>query len=102
MDIQEKISELIPPNNAKGRYEFSNMHLIDELSNEERHAIEMPLIAKLLKYPTDILIIETLAYMKVQSAISALIISLKICNPPVQKLLVAAWGGGAGGGRGGW
>jgi HEAT repeat protein len=89
MEIEKKIAEIIPPNNYTNRHDFSNDHLIDKLSDKEKTEIESALISKLYSDPVDILVVETLAYMKSDNAIPALLNSLENCKIEIQKVIIA-------------
>lgn len=70
-EIQKKYDVIIPPNDFEHRFEFSNTHLIDQLTAEEKILIEDMLITNL--YTTkDMLIAATLGYLKSTKAIDAL------------------------------
>jgi hypothetical protein len=89
MGIQNKLEKIIPPDDYQHRYEFSNHHLVDELNNYEKKEIENLLINKLHTNPEDILIIETLSYMRSEKAVPAMINSLENCKNSLQKIIIA-------------
>jgi hypothetical protein len=89
MDIHRKLAEIIPPNDYQHRYEFNNHNLIDKLTNDEKKEIENALIEKLVAIPEDILIVETLSYIKSEKAIPAMNYSLKNCKIEIQKIIIA-------------
>jgi hypothetical protein len=68
MDINKIISEIIPPDDYQHRNGFSNEHLIDKLSEDEKFKVETELI-NLLKKTPDMLIVDTLGYMKSERAL---------------------------------
>lgn len=90
MNIREKLREIIPPNDYTHRRDFSNKSLIDNLSDAEKKEIEDSLIGALSDFLVDILVMETLAYMKCERAIPAMKNTLPICDNKVQKLIIAA------------
>jgi hypothetical protein len=89
MNIQNKLAKIIPPDDYQHRHEFSNHQLIDELNNHEKKEIENLLLNKLHASPEDILIIETLSYLRSENAVPAMISSLKNCKNSLQKIIIA-------------
>lgn len=84
-----KINTIIPPDDYQRRNGFSNQHLIDSLSAQERIDVELALIEK-LKEKSDMLLIESLAYMKSELAIPLLYEVLKNLKDGMEKLITAA------------
>ena len=67
MDIDRLISEVIPPSDYKHRNGFSNISIIDKLTNSERQNLDTALIEKLSaesEKDLDALVVETLGYLK--------------------------------------
>lgn len=90
MDIINKIvSEIIPPDDYQHRNGFSNEHLIDMLSDEEKFKVETELVNMLHK-KTDMLIVETLGYMKFEKALPVLYELLEISDEGMAKLILAS------------
>ena len=72
-NIDKLIREIIPwPANVKNRMEFSNFHIIDKLSESEKLQVEIGLLEELKYSPNDMLIVETLAYLKSTKSIDFL------------------------------
>ncbi len=69
--IGEYIKQLIPPSDYQHRNRFSNNLLIDILKTYEKESIEERLI-EMLDSDNDLLIVETLAYMKSTKALPIL------------------------------
>jgi hypothetical protein len=89
MDINKIVSEIIPPDDYQHRNGFSNEHLIDKLSDEEKLKVEIELINMLQKKP-DILIGETLGYMKSEKSLPVLSELLKKTDEGMAKLILAS------------
>jgi len=89
MDIQSKLERIIPTDDFQHRWEFSNQHLVDELDDSEKKEIEALLIKKLCNEPGDILIVETLSYIRSKKALPAIRNSLKICVNKIQRIIIA-------------
>jgi hypothetical protein len=66
--MEKLINEIIPPDDYQHRNGFSDEHLIDKLNVEERKVIENELIKRLEK-ATDMLVVETLGYIKIEQII---------------------------------
>jgi hypothetical protein len=67
MEIKELTNRIIPPSDYQHRNGFNNIPIIDELSDDDRSDIENALIDMLFQASAerlDILIVETLAYLK--------------------------------------
>lgn len=88
MDINKIISEIIPPDDYLHRNGFSNEQLIDKLSDEEIFKVETELITMLQKKP-DMLIVETLGYMKSKKSLSVLYELLESLNDEMTKIITA-------------
>lgn len=89
MDINKIISEIIPPDDYQHRNGFSNERLIDKLSDEELFKVETELITMLQKKP-DMLIVETLGYMKSEKSLPALYELLKKSTDGMAKLILVS------------
>lgn len=89
MDINKIVSEIIPPDDYQHRNEFSNEHLIEKLSEEEKSKVETELINLLQKTP-DTLIVETLGYMKSEKALSVLYELLEKSDEGIAKLILVS------------
>ena len=71
MNIDKLVADIIPPDDYQHRNGFSNTHIIDKLNNQERALVEEILMNKLLD-KADMLIVETLAYLKSQKSLPIL------------------------------
>ena len=96
MNLQKLVSEIIPlPPNRENREGFSNTHLIDQLNQYEREQVENALIDKLSnhadKSDIDILVVETLAYMKSEKSLLVLYNLLKKASDNMEKLAIAVF-----------
>lgn len=88
MDINKIVSEIIPPDDYQHRNGFSNEQLIDKLNDEEIFKVEKELITMLQKKP-DMLIVETLGYMKSEKAIPILYELMESLNNEMAKIIIA-------------
>ena len=88
MNIENIYKKIIPPNDYKNRRDFYNDDLIDNLNCEEKELIEDMLIED-LKSRHDLLLIETLAYLKSKKAIQFIESILKKSNEPYDKIIIA-------------
>lgn len=86
--IDKLIADIIPPDDYQHRNDFSNTHIIDNLNNQERILIEDALLKKLLNKP-DMLIVETLAYMKSLESLPILINLLNQCSDDMGRIVIA-------------
>jgi len=89
MDIENLISQIIPPADYFHRNGFSNEDIIDSLTEEEKLQVEDRLI-QMLENSDDNFIADTLAYMKSYKAIPSLLRLLDRTSTPQQKIVVAA------------
>lgn len=88
MDIEKLYKEIIPIDDYKNRRDFSNEDLMDNLDNEEKVLIEKMLIKDLVsRY--DLLVIETLAYIKSGKSIEIIEKRLKEAKEPFDKIIIA-------------
>ncbi len=72
MGYPELLAKIIPPNNREYRESFSNETIIDGLNSDEQAYIEDALI-DMLSHSDDLLIVDTLAYMRSKKSVTALI-----------------------------
>ena len=86
--IEKIIAKIIPPDGYHHREGFDNKRLIDELDNTERELVEKILIGKLLS-TVDMLVVETLGYMKSINAIPALVNLLNQSSDETHRLIIA-------------
>ena len=89
MDLKKKLAEIIPPNQTQYRREFYNTPIIDALTDDEKIEIEQGLIDMLYRMPSDLLIVQTLDYMKSTKAIQAMKNALDKCNNQLQRIILA-------------
>lgn len=88
MDIDKIILEIIPPNDYQHRNGFSNNHLIDKLNDDEKLEVEKELISR-LRQKTDMLIVETLAYMKSMQSLPILYSLLEKLKGGMEEIIVS-------------
>ena len=88
MDVKEILNKIIPPDDYQHRNGFSNQHIIDSLSAQERNDVEVALIEE-LKEKSDMLVIESLAYMKSEKVLPLLYEMLKNLKDGMEKLIIA-------------
>lgn len=88
MDINKIISEIIPPDDYQHRNGFSNEHVIDKLSDDDKFQVEAELIDMLQK-KSDMLIVETLGYMKSNKSLPVLYELLENLNNKMAKIITA-------------
>lgn len=86
MGIAKVVNEIIPPNDYQHRNGFSNEHIIDKLSDEEKSQVEKALVDRLHKNP-DMLIVETLGYMKSDMSLPILYKLLEDLNDEIAKII---------------
>jgi hypothetical protein len=88
------LDDIIPPATYAHREGFTNEALVDALvdalSAAERRALEQALIARLHAGTTDLLVVETLAYLRSHAAVPGMQAFLKRCPEPVTRLGAAA------------
>jgi len=89
MDIEKLLSEIIPPNDYEHRNGFSNKSIIDGLSTEEKGVIEEQLIKKLELGDEDLLIVETLSYLKSEKALPLLYELLNKSSDDRVRIIIA-------------
>ena len=89
--IEKLIDKIIPyPADYSNRNGFSNNHIIDNLSLDEKLEVENSLINKISEHPEDLLIVETLVYLKSKKAIPALRQLLEKSSNDMEKLIIAS------------
>jgi hypothetical protein len=88
--IEKLYNQIIPPADYSHRNGFSNNHIIDNLSSDERVRIEEKLIEN-LSVSNDNLIGETLAYMKSFNALPLLRQKLESSKEPITRILWASY-----------
>jgi hypothetical protein len=88
MNIEKTYKKIIPLDDYQSRRDFSNEDLIDNLTCEEKILIEDLLIED-LKFRYDLLLIETLAYLKSEKAIRIIENILKKSNDPHDNVIIA-------------
>ncbi len=90
MDIKDILDKVIPPNNVASRWkDFNNTHIVDSLKDDERLLLEEALIEK-LHTDNDLLIVQTLHYLKSVKSLPAIYSYLNRDLNPVGKIYVAA------------
>src|SRR5688572_26224396 len=93
MDFEKLILEIIPPSDYSHRNGFSNIHILDKLSLNEKQTVEDLLINKLIIQSLDRpdhLIIETLGYLKSIKSISILKKLLDKSSNLMDRILLAS------------
>ena len=88
MTVKKLLSDIIPPNDHQHRNGFSNLHIIDKLNQQERDLVEDALIKKVISN-SDMLIVETLGYMKPYKSLPVLIELLKQTSDPISKIIIS-------------
>ena len=84
-NISDKIKELIPPSDYQQRNGFSNEHLIDKLSKDQKTAVEAELL-QMFELSDDSLIGETLTYLNSSKAIPLIESKLNISQDSTSKI----------------
>ena len=87
--IDRLIMKIIPPADYHHRNGFTNTSIIDALDGAEKQAVENRLI-NLLAIKSDMLIVETLGYMKSQNAVNHLTVMLNEAHDAVDRLILAS------------
>ncbi len=80
------LNHIIPPDDHTHRNGFTNEPLVDTLDDADRSTLERALIARLQAGTTDLLVVETLAYLKAQAAVPEMQAFLARCPEPVTRL----------------
>lgn len=88
MRPQERSSTTFGSISYHHRNGFSNTQIIDKLNNQERVLVEDALLNKLLS-KSDMLIVETLAYMKSLKSLPILVNLLMQCSDAMCKIIIA-------------
>jgi len=69
LDLEKFLKKIIPPSTREYRDGFDNTHLIDELDESERIIVEEALIELLRISKRDMLIVDSLTYLKSNKAL---------------------------------
>ena len=85
----ELISRIIPPATREFREDFDNTHVIDKLNDQEKDYVEDELL-KLTKHKFDLLVIETLLYLKSKKAVAVFKRLLKVESNLSYRILLAS------------
>nr|WP_298789348.1 hypothetical protein [uncultured Allomuricauda sp.] len=88
MDINNFYAKIIPPDDYEHRRDFKNENLIDDLNNSEKKALENLLIED-LSSRMDLLVIETLAYIKSKKSVGLIEQKLDESTEPYDKIIIA-------------
>jgi hypothetical protein len=89
MDIEKIINKIIPPADYQHRNGFSNTHIIDQLNEYEIKLVEDELINRLMSQTEDMLVVETLAYMKSERSLPLLYDMLSKDTDETVRLIIA-------------
>lgn len=87
-EINKIVREIIPPDDYQHRNGFSNEHLIDNLSDEEKLKVEAELI-NILQKKHDMLVVETLSYLKSEKALPILYDLLANLHDEMAKIITS-------------
>lgn len=96
MSIENLINLIIPPRNYASRNGFDNIPILKKIPAAEKNQVEDYLInmllsdEKLRKDDVDMLIVDTLAYLKSKKAVNILNQMLLDAKTPILKLKIAA------------
>lgn len=88
MNISKLLNDIIPPNDHQHRNGFTNKHIIDALIPKDKVQIEAELISMLQK-KTDMLIVETLSYMKSDKSLSLFYELLENPGDEMARIIIA-------------
>ena len=88
MNLEELYKKIIPPNNYQDRKDFYNDSIIDSLNEDQKKLIEEMLIEE-LKLKFDLLVIETLAYLKSKKSINVIENHLKESKDTFNNIIIA-------------
>lgn len=80
------LNDIIPPADHAHRNGFTNEPLLDALGASDRRVLEQALVANLQAGSTDLLVVETLAYLHAQSAVPAVRAFIARCSDPTTRL----------------
>ena len=90
-DLKKLIDDIIPyPDDRAHRDGFSNESIIDGLTGEEKDKVENLLLDKLDLRTNDLLIVETLGYMKSKKSLDRLYKLLSEQKRPGSKIIIAS------------
>lgn len=90
-DLTKLIDNIIPyPDDREHRDGFSNEQIIDGLTSEEKGQVESLLLDKLDVRPNDLLIVDTLGYMKSKRSLDKLYKLLNKEERQGNKIIIAS------------
>lgn len=89
MKTEKLINKIIPPSDYQHRNGFSNTHIIEKLSEQEKIIVEDTLIKILMTKTKDMLIVETLAYLKSVKSLPFLYEFLEDCSDIMTRIIVS-------------
>jgi len=90
-DLTKLIDDIIPyPDDREHRDGFSNEQIIDGLTSEEKDQVESLLLDKLDVRPNDLLIVDTLGYMKSKRSLDKLYKLLNKEERQGNKIIIAS------------
>ncbi len=90
MEINNLIQSIIPPNDYQHRNGFNNTVIIDRLNENEKAAVENELLKMLEEPAADMLIAETLVYMKSERVLPVLYRFLSENTEATGRLMLAS------------
>lgn len=90
MNIKILIDKIILPNDYHHRNGFNNTLIIDQLDDSEKNLVEEVLIKRLSEQDFDLLVIETLSYLKSELSLPFLYRFLETCTDEMTKIIVSA------------
>jgi len=90
MEHQIDITKIIPPNNYTNRHDFCNKKIIDELDKLQRVELEDRLLDIIKNEPeSDMLVVETLSYLKSEKSVPFLTSALENANNYAKEIIIA-------------
>ena len=90
MDIKKLISEIIPHSDYQHRNGFSKNKIIDKLNDDEKTQTANELMSLLLTTQDDMLIVETLGYMRSKKSLPILKDLLKSTPYEMSKIIISS------------
>lgn len=93
MNIDSLIDQIIPKSDYEHRNGFNNEPILDDLTDDEKQLLINALVQKLDSDSTneiDILIVDTLAYLKASASLPTLKKFLETIVDPITKLSIAS------------
>ncbi len=90
MKIEDLIKKIIPPSEHAFREGFSNKELIDGLTLSTRNQVEEHLVEMMSISNVDLLVVETLGYMKSRRSLPMLYESLNKAGDPISRIIISA------------